>query len=204
MAGTRQQSKSTPAAENWKYFFWGGLGIGFFLLILSVGIHLIDVNFPWSRLLVTCGVAALFSAIGSTAFVEAHPTDLGTTIKAGGAAAIAIALSVLIGRDPSPPPPAQDTFSMTYYINFPEGAVLPGLNDLRASVEIRKAGQSLPDEQTDVPLTHAPAGDSLRLTVHGVSSSDWILLRVSSVSDNRSWESALLPATESFMNLHPE
>jgi hypothetical protein len=172
--------------------------VGAFLLAVAVWIILRGVNFPYTRLLAYSGVAAMFAGIGSTAAVSLGMESAGQAGTAGGAAAIAVILCWAIGIDPPP------RLSMTYYINFPDMNVERLPNHFQATVEVIRAGRTSPEEPRTVPILRAPGGNVLKVTVVDISSEDSIIVRLHSARENKTWASAAILPTESFMNLNEE
>lgn len=174
------------------------LAVGVFLLGVVFLVEHLGLNFHYNRLLTYSAVAALFAGIGSTAAVHFGWESGGQAGAAGGAAALAIILAWTIGNDPPP------RVSMTYYINFPDADVqrLPG--HFKATVEVIRSGETVPAEKREVQMLRSPGGNALKVPVHNVSSNDSIIVRLRSTKENKTWASAALPSTESFMNVNEE
>ncbi|EHK53338.1 hypothetical protein [Allomesorhizobium alhagi] len=196
MANTPAQSDTQPP-----------LGIWYSALAILVGALLLaavfwadhqDLDFNFTRLLVYSSVAAMFAGIGSTAAVSFGAKPMGQAGVASGAAAIAVFLAWSIGVDPPP------KLSMTYYINFPDTNVERPPGHFKATVEVIRSGETVPSVKREVPIQRAPGGNVLKVTVSKVSSDDLIIVRLRSAKENKSWASAAILPTESFMNLNEE
>ncbi len=186
----RLAGMSRPSA----YSTWMAVAVGVVLLLAAFLIAFLRVDLPYKQVLLLAGVAAMFAGIGSNAAVGVEWKKLGQTGAASGAAAIAILLAWTIGADPRPPP---QRLSVTYYITFPDSQRrLP--EDLTATVAVLSENQNEPQERGKVPISWSPGG-AVRLTVTDVSPRDAVILRIHSPKENKSWTSALLAATETFM-----
>jgi hypothetical protein len=144
--------------------------VGLVLLAFAFLVVLTEGDLPYKRLLVYAGVAALFAGIGATAAVKLDFKEKGqagvaaimhfTDSKvhncgvAGGAAAIAILLCLLIGPDQVTEVPK---ISMTYYVNFPD-KTMRNPNDLTASVLTTSEDRGVVHDLGKVPISWAPGG----------------------------------------------
>jgi hypothetical protein len=173
------------------------ISVGFILLLFALLVVMTGVDLPYKRLLVYAGVAALFSGIGATAAVKLDLKEQGQVGVAGGAAAIAILLCLLIGPDQMPEVPK---ISMTYYVNFPDGKIRSP-EDLTATVLVTNENES-PRDLGGVPISWAPGGNVIKLTLMNLPVRDFITLKVRSIKENKTWTSASVMLTESFMILN--
>jgi hypothetical protein len=155
-------------------------------------------DLPYVGLFVYTGLATLLAGVGASAAVALQLPETGQRVWAGGAAAIAIALSWLIGPDKAPDTPR---INMTYYVNFPDRIVRkPG--DLVASVDITDEQQKPRENRDHLPLSQGPGGNAIKVTVPGVLTRDYVTLKIRSAKENKSWASSSVQFTESFMNLN--
>jgi hypothetical protein len=186
---------AAPAATSRGYSI-AAICVGALLIAIAFGIAKSDVNLPFTKLLVYSGVAALFAGIGANAAVTLNLPAAGQAGTAGGAAAIAIALCAVFGVDP----PARLT--MTYYINFAELGTANIPDDLKATVQILAPNQHTLGDPQDVPVTRAPGGNALKLTIVDISSDDLIILKLQSGRENKTWASASIHPNEGYMSLN--
>jgi hypothetical protein len=166
--------------------------------VIAIGIAKSNVNLPYTRLLIYSGVAALFAGIGATAAVTLNLKAVGQVGSAGGAAAIAILMCSAIGVDP----PVRLT--MTYYINISELGIDNVPPDLKATVQVLAPDQTTLGTPRELPITRAPGGNALKLTIANVSSDDSIIITLLSNNDNKKWASSSIHPNEGFMSLNAQ
>jgi hypothetical protein len=188
-------SQNATSNNSVQYVF--ALLVGIALISTALFTIWIKVQFPYVRLLVYSGVGALFSGIGANAAAQLRLPTLGQAGSATGAAAIAILLCWSIGPDAITSP----TFDVTYYVNFPDRNERDP-DDLSATVLLADEHQSTLKTIAEVSLGRAPGGNTVKLTIPGISARDYLTIKIHSVKENKSWSSASVQATESFMNLN--
>ena len=194
LVSSEARDQRQPATKEYSLI---AILVGLALLLFALLVVITGVNLPYKRLLVYSGVAALFSGIGATAAVRLDLKEKGQAGVAGGAAAIAILLCLLIGPDQKPEVPE---ISMTYYVNFPDNT-MRNPNDLTASVWVTGENQVSCDLGR-VPISWAPGGNVIKLTVGNLPISDFITLKIHSARENKTWTSASVMLSELFMNLN--
>ena len=91
--------------------------------------------------------------------------------------------------------------SMTYYVNFPDRTIRSP-NDLTASVSVTSVDQDVAPVVRIVPISRAPGENTLKLTVNNLPVRNFITLKIHSAKENKTWTSASVMLTESFMNLN--
>jgi hypothetical protein len=183
-----------PATKEYSLI---AISVGLVLLFLTFLAVMTGVDFPYKRLLVYAGVAALFAGIGANAAVRFDLAKTGQAGAAGGAAAIAIALGLLIGPDE----PGIPKINMTYYVNFPDKA-MRNPDDLTASVSVTSGDQGVARDLGKIPISWTPGGNGIKLTIVNLPIRDFITLKIHSAKENKTWTSASVMLTESFMNLN--
>jgi hypothetical protein len=172
--------------------------VGAAILACAFLIVTMRADLPYVGLFVYTGLAIVLAGVGASAAVALHVPETGQRVWAGGAAAIAIALSWMIGPDK---PPATPRINMTYYVNFPDQIVRkPG--DLIASVDITDEQQKPREKRDRLPLTQGPGGNAIKLTIPDVLTRDYVTLKIRSAKENKTWASSSVQFTESFMNLN--
>jgi hypothetical protein len=174
------------------------IGVGILLILVAIGIAKSNLNLPYTRLLMYSGVAALFAGIGATAAITLNLTAVGQVGTAGGAAAIAILMCSVIGVDP----PVRLT--TTYYINMSELGINNMPPDLKATLQVLAPDQTTLGTPRDLPITRAPGGNALKLTIENVSSVDSIIITLLSNKDNKKWASSSIHPNEGFMSLNAQ
>jgi hypothetical protein len=195
--GTLPPGPGMPHRPVTKEYSLLAIGVGLVLLFLAFLVVMTGVEFPYKRLLVYAGVAALFAGIGANAAVRFDLGKAGQAGAAGGAAAIAIALGLLIPSDE----PGIPKISMTYYVNFPD-KVMRNPDDLTASVSVTSADEGVARDLGKIPISWSPGGNGIKLTIVNLPIRDFITLKIHSARENKTWTSASVMLTESFMNLN--
>jgi len=187
------QAGQSPPQTKWLALTT--LLVGAVILACAFLIVIMRVDLPYKGLFVYTGIATLLTAVGASAAVLLNWQESGQKIAAGGAAAVAIALSVLIGPDKAPETPRMN---MTYYISFPDGKVrTPG--DLLATATINDEGQTRFETRDRLYFSRAPGGTAVKLTIPDVGAHDYFTLKIHSEKEKKTWETASLRFTESFM-----
>ena len=90
---------------------------------------------------------------------------------------------------------------MTYYVNFPDAKVRAP-DDLIASADITDEQQRVREKRDGLHLARGPGGNAIKLTIADVLARDYVTLKIHSAKENRTWASASVQLTESFMNLN--
>jgi hypothetical protein len=168
------------------------------ILACAFLIVIMRADLPYTGLFVYTGLAIVMAGLGASAAVTLHLQGTGQSVWAGGAAAIAIALSWMIGPDKAPATPR---INMTYYVNFPDRIVRKPA-DLIASVDITDEQQKPREKRDHLSLTQGPGGNAIKLTIPDVLTRDYVTLKIRSAKENKSWASSSVQFTESFMNLN--
>jgi hypothetical protein len=171
--------------------------VGTTLVVAALLVAFMKIDFPYINVLIYAGIAIIFSGIGANAAVSVKLPAIGQAGSAVGALAIAILLFWTIGPDTSA------KFDVIYYINFPDGKHR-NYRDLKATVDVLGEREFKPESGFEVPVTKAPGGDSLTLTVPRMSARQRLILRIHSDKENKDWSSSTVRATESFMNVNDE
>jgi hypothetical protein len=169
--------------------------IGAAILACAFLVVILRADLPYKGLFVYTGIATLLTAAGASAAVLLNWQEQGQKIAAGGAAAVAIALSVMIGPDRAPQTPI---INVRYYINFPDGKNRE-LPDLVATATITDALHSKRENRPGLPVTRAPFSPAVMVTIADILASDYITLQIHSTSENKTWETAEFKVTESSM-----
>jgi hypothetical protein len=104
----------------------------------------------------------------------------------------------MIGPDKAPETPR---INKTYYFNFPDKAARSSA-DLIASADITDEQQKPREKRDGLHLARAPGGDAIKLTIGGVLTRDYVILKIHSAKENKTWTSSSVQFTESFMNLN--
>jgi hypothetical protein len=172
--------------------------VGAAILACAFLVVIMRADLPYKGLFVYTGIATLLAGVGATAAVLLNWQETGQRVAAGGAAAIAIALSLMIGPDKAPETPR---INKTYYVNFPDKTARSPA-DLIASADITDEQQKPREKRDGLHLARAPGGDAIKLTIGDVLTRDYVILKIHSAKENKTWTSSSVQFTESFMNLN--